>query len=188
MGLLQLLDVPEWKCDSVSMDFMVGLPWIKRKNNMIWVVVDRLTKTTHFIALRNTWTLDQLALSYLKKIVRLHGVPSSMASDRDTRFQLGFWQKLHESFGTSLHFSTKFHPTMDEQTEQTIQTEGDMLQACTLDFNKVCDEQLVLIEFSYNNSYYSSIGMTPYEALYGRKSRTSSTSRTSMSHLLLDSI
>jgi len=80
------------------MDFVMGLPLTQRKHNAIWVIVDRLTKSAHFIAMRNMWTLDQLARAYLKEIVRLYGVPSSIMSDRDTRFQYGFWQKLQEAF------------------------------------------------------------------------------------------
>ena len=80
-GLLQLLDIPAWKWDSVSMDFVVRLPLTQKKNNAIWVIVDRFTKMTHFIAMRNTWTLDQLAQAYLEEIVKLHGVPSSIVSD-----------------------------------------------------------------------------------------------------------
>ena len=154
------------------MDFVMGLPLTQRKHDAIWVIVDRLTKSAHFIAMRNTWTLDQLARAYLEEIVQLHGVPSSIVSDRDTRFQSGFWQKLQEAFGTLLRFSTAFHPATDGQTERTIQTLEDMLQACTLDSKGAWDEQLALIEFSYNNSYHASIGMAPYEALYGRKRRT----------------
>jgi len=86
VGLLQLLEIPEWKWDSVSMNFVVGLPPTMRKNNGIWVIVDRLTKIAHFIAMRNTCTLDQLARTYLEEIVRLHGMPSCIVSDRDTRF------------------------------------------------------------------------------------------------------
>ena len=77
-GLLQPLDVPEWKWDSVSMDFIMGLPLTQRKHNAIWVIVDRLTKSAHFIAMRNMWTLDQLARAYLEEIVRLHEVPLSL--------------------------------------------------------------------------------------------------------------
>jgi len=83
-GLLQPLDVPEWKWDSVSMDFVMGLPLTQRKHNAIWVIIERLTKSEHFIAMRNTWTLDQLAPAYLEEIVWLHEVPSSIMSDRDT--------------------------------------------------------------------------------------------------------
>jgi len=104
------------------MDFVIGLSLTQQKHNSIWVIVDRLTKSAHFIAMKNTWTLDQLARAYVEEIVRLHGVPSSIVSDRDTWFQFGFWQKLQEVFGTLLRFSTAFHPATDGQTECTIQT------------------------------------------------------------------
>ena len=85
-GLLHPLKILEWKWKSISMDFVVGLPPTQRKNNVIYVILDRLAKTAYFIAMRNTWTLDQLARAYLEEIVRLHGVPSSTVSDPDTRF------------------------------------------------------------------------------------------------------
>jgi len=139
-GLLQPLDVREWKWDSVSMDFVVGLPLTRQKNNAIWVIVDRLTNTAHFIAMRNTWTLDQLARAYLEEIVRLHKVPSSIVSDQGSRLQSGFWQKLQGVFGTLLHFSIAFYLATDGQTERTIQTLEDMLRACALDFKSAWDE------------------------------------------------
>jgi len=77
---------PEWKWDLVSMEFVVGLPLTQRKNNMIWAIMDRLMKTAHFIAMRNTWTLDQLARAYLEDLVRLYGLPSSIVSDWNTMF------------------------------------------------------------------------------------------------------
>jgi len=92
------------------MDFVIGLPLTQRKHNAIWAIADRLTKSAHFITMKNTRTLDQLARAYLEEIVRLHGVLSSIVSDRDTRFQSRFWQKLQEVFGTLLCFSTAFHP------------------------------------------------------------------------------
>jgi len=110
------MDVPQWKWDFVSMDFVIGLPLTQRKHNSIWVIVDRLTKSAHFIAMKNTWTLDQLARAYLEEIVRLHWVPSSIVSDWDTQFQSGFWKKLQEAFGTLLRFSTAFHLATDVQT------------------------------------------------------------------------
>jgi len=85
-GLLQPLDVPKWKWDSLSMDFVAGLPLTQRKNNAIWVIVDQLTKTAHFIATRKTWTLDPLARAYVEEIVRLHRVPGSIVSNRDAMF------------------------------------------------------------------------------------------------------
>ena len=172
VGLLQPLDVPTWKWDSISMDFIVGLPPSPRGMNSIWVIVDRLTKSAHFLAIRNNWSLDKLVELYVNTIVRLHGVPSSIVSDRDSRFQSKFWKELQKALGTRLDFSTAFHPATDGQTERTIQTLEDMLRACVLDLQGSWERHLPLVEFSYNNSYQASIGMAPYEALYGRRCRT----------------
>ena len=108
----------------------------------------------------------------MKEVVRLHGVPISIVSDRDSRFTSHFWKSLQRSLGTQLHFSTTFHPQTDGQSERTIQTLEDMMRACMLEFCGNWDEHIPLMEFAYNNSYYSSIGMAPYEALYGRKCRS----------------
>ena len=109
---------------------------------------------------------------YVAEIVTLHGVPTSIVSDRDPRFTSHFWKSLQKAMGTKLHFSTAFHPQTDGQSERTIQTLEDMMQASVLEFKDNWDEHLPLMEFSYNNSYHSSIGMAPYEALYGRKCRS----------------
>lgn len=171
-GLLQPLEVPEWKWESISMDFVTGLPPTLKGSNTVWVIVDRLTKVARFIAMKNTWTMEQMANAYVKEIVRLHGVPKSIVSDRDTRFQAHFWKRLQEAFGTHLNFSTAFHPATDGQTERTIQTLEDMLRACAMDFKGSWEKHLPLVEFSYNNSHHTSIGMAPHEALYGRRCRT----------------
>ncbi|KAJ8771673.1 hypothetical protein K2173_026850 [Erythroxylum novogranatense] len=121
---------------------------------------------------RENNSLDQLAQKYVTEIVRLHGVPVSIVSDRDSRFTSRFWQSLQSAMGTRLHFSTAFHPQTDGQSERTIKTVEDMLRACVLEFRGVWDQYLALIEFTYNNHYHSSIGMAPYEALYGRQCRS----------------
>ena len=155
------------------MEFVVGLPLTQREKKQCDIGnLDKLTNTVHFIAMRNTWTLDQLARTYLKEIVRLHRVPNSIVSDKDIRFISGFWQKLQKALGTLLQFSTAFHLATDGQIERTIQTLEDVHWACALDFKKAWDEQSTLIEFSYNNNYHFSIGMAPYETLHGRKCRT----------------
>ena len=171
-GLLQPLPVPEWKWEHVTMDFVVGLPRTQRGADAIWVVVDRLTKSAHFLPVRVTDTPERLAAQYVDEIVRLHGVPVSIVSDRDPRFTSRFWQKLHSALGTRLSFSTAFHPQTDGQSERTIQILEDMLRACVLDFHTAWDRSLPLVEFAYNNSFQTSIGMAPYEALYGRRCRT----------------
>ena len=111
---------------------------------------------------------------YLDSIVALHGVPVSIVSDRGPQFTSRFWQKLQEALGTKLDFSTAFHPQTDGQSERTIQTLEDMLRMCVMDFGGGWEKYLPLVEFAYNNSYHSTIGIAPYEALYGRKYRSPS--------------
>ncbi|KAL4022940.1 hypothetical protein IC575_016686 [Cucumis melo] len=109
-GLLQPLSVPEWKWETVSMDFITGLPRTLRGFIVIWVVVDRLTKSAHFIPGKSTYTVSKWAQLYMSEIVRLHGVPMSIISDRDARFTSKFWKDLKAAMGTRLDFSTAFHP------------------------------------------------------------------------------
>ncbi|KAJ4966256.1 hypothetical protein NE237_018105 [Protea cynaroides] len=154
------------------MDFVMGLPLTPRVVDAVWVIVDRLTKTARFKPIRPQYTLERLAKLYVDNIVRLHGVPESVVSDRDPRFTSKFWEGLQKAMGTTLKFSTAFHPQTDGQSERTIQILEDMLRACVIDFRRSWDERLPLIEFSYNNSYQATIQMSPYEALYARKCRT----------------
>ncbi|KAH9658002.1 hypothetical protein KPL70_023316 [Citrus sinensis] len=135
-------------------------------------IVDRLTKSAHFLARKSTDNVGQLAKLFIKEIVRLYGVPVSIVSDRDPLFTSRFWASLHKELGTKLRFSTAFHPQTDGQSERTIQTLEDMLRACVLDLSGGWEEHPMLIEFAYNNSFHSSIGMAPFEALYGRKCRS----------------
>ncbi|KAK2457774.1 hypothetical protein QL285_005010 [Trifolium repens] len=171
-GMLQSLDIPEWKWDSISMDFITGLPKTRRKHDSIWVIVDRLTKSAHFLPVRTTDTAAKLTDVYIAEIVRLHGIPSSIVSDRDPKFTSHFWKTLHEALGTKLRLSSAYHPQTDGQTERTNQSLEDLLRACVLDDRGSWDDVLPLIEFTYNNSFHASIGMAPYEALYGRRCQT----------------
>ena len=154
------------------MDFVVWLPLTGRKHDSVWVVVDRLTKSAHFLPMRTDYSLDKLAELYIKEIVRLHGIPISIISDRDPRFTSRFWGKLQEVLGTRLNFSTTFHLQTDGQSERGIQIMEDMLRSCVIDYEGSWDRHIPLVEFVYNNIFQSSIGMAPYEALYGRKCRT----------------
>jgi hypothetical protein len=171
-GLLQSLSIPEWKWEHISMDFVSGLPRSPKGHDAIWVIVDRLTKSAHFIPIRMNYSLDQLAQLYIEEIVRLHGIPVSIVSDRDPRFTSRFWKSLHKALGTNLNFSTAFYPQTDGQSERTIQILEDMLRACILDLKGSWANHLCLVDFAYNNSFQSSIGMAPYEALYERKCRS----------------
>ena len=108
--LLQPIKILEWKWDRITMNFVIGLPVIGRKNDSVWVVVDRLTKSVHFLPVRTDYSLDKLAELYIKKIVPLHGIPVFIISDRDPRFTSRFWGKSQEVLSTRLNFNTAFHP------------------------------------------------------------------------------
>jgi hypothetical protein len=108
----------------------------------------------------------------VNEVVRLHGVPISIVSDRDPRFTSHLWSSIQRALGTNLSISTAFHPQTDGQSERVIQILEDLLRACALEFGGNWEEHLSLVEFTYNNSYQTTIGMAPFEALYGRKCRT----------------
>ncbi|KAL4368219.1 hypothetical protein GQ457_05G024210 [Hibiscus cannabinus] len=147
-GLLQPIFIPQWKWENVTMDFVAGLPMTPSKKDSIWVVVDRLTKSAHFISVRTDYTINKYAELYLKEIVRLHGVHVSIVSDRDPKFTSRFWNSLHEALGTRLNFSTAFHPQTDGQSERIIQILEDMLRACVLEFEGSWEKYLPLVEFA----------------------------------------
>ncbi|KAI3758179.1 hypothetical protein L6452_05732 [Arctium lappa] len=144
-GSLQSLEIPEWKWEHITMDFVTKLPKTLRGHDTIWVIVDRLKKSNHFLAMRETLPMDKLAKLYIDEV---------------------------KEFGTRVKLSTTYHPQPDGQSERTIQTLEDMLRSCVIDFGGSWDSHLPLVEFAYNNSYHSSIRMAPFEALYGRKCQT----------------
>ncbi|GJV26777.1 putative reverse transcriptase domain-containing protein [Tanacetum coccineum] len=170
-GLLVQLDIPQWKWDNITMDFVTKLPKSSQGYDTIWVIVDRLTKSAIFVPMRETDPMDKLARMYLKEVVTRHGIPLLIICDRDPRFASNFWRSLQNALGTSLDMSTVYHPQTDGQSERTIQTLEDMLRACAIDFGKGWVNHLPLVKFSYNNSYYASINAAPFEALYDRKCR-----------------
>jgi hypothetical protein len=131
--------------------------------------VDRLTKSAHFIPMKTTNSASELVPLYMKEVIRLHGMPKSIVSDRDSKFLSKFWESLHSALGTKLSLSVTFHPQTDGQSERTIQTLEDMLRACVLSWKGSWEDHLALAEFAYNNSYQASIKMAPFEALYGRR-------------------
>ncbi|GJX74544.1 putative reverse transcriptase domain-containing protein [Tanacetum coccineum] len=141
--------IPEWKWEKIIMDFVTKLPKTTNGYDTIWVIVDRLTKSAHFLPMRENDPMEKLMKLYMKEV-----------------------KALHEALGTRLDMSTAYHPETDGQSERTIQTLEDMLRACVIDFGKSWDRHLPLVEFSYNNSYHTSIKAAPFEALYGRKCRS----------------
>ncbi|GJV41854.1 putative reverse transcriptase domain-containing protein [Tanacetum coccineum] len=171
-GLLVQPEIPMWKWERITMDFVSKLPKTSIGHDTIWVIIDRLTKLAHFIPTRATDSMETLTRLYIKEIVSRHGVPISIISDRDSHFTSRFWQSLQNGLGTQLHMSTAYHPETDGQSERTIQTLEDMLRACVIDFGKGWDKHLPLVEFSYNNNYHANIKAAPFKALYGRKCRS----------------
>ena len=157
VGFLQPLPIPERKWEDITMDFVTGLPRTPTGKDAIWVIMDRLTRSAYFLAIKVDFSLERLARLYINEIVRLHGAPISIVSDRDQRFLSQFWESVHKEMGTNLKFSTTFHPQTGGLSKRTIQT---------------WDEHLPLVKSAYNNSYKASIKAAPYEALYGRKCRS----------------
>ncbi|GJW01041.1 putative reverse transcriptase domain-containing protein, partial [Tanacetum coccineum] len=158
--------------ERITMDFVSGLPRTPSGYDTIWFIIDRLTKSAHFLPMKKMDSTKKLTRLYLKEIVCRHGVPVLILSDQDSHFTSRFWRSLQEVLGTNLDMSTAYHPQTDGQSERTIQTLEDMLHSYVIDSGSSWDRHLPLVKFSYNNSYHSSIKATPYEALYGQKCRS----------------
>ena len=129
-------------------------------------------KLAHFLVVRKNFTLERFYQLYIREIVRLHGVPVSIVSDRDPRFLVHFWKSFQKAMGTRLTMCIAFIPQTNCQSERTIQVLEDMLRVGVLDHKGSWEEHLPLVKFTYNNSYEASIRMAPYEALYGRPCRS----------------
>ncbi|GJR14963.1 putative reverse transcriptase domain-containing protein [Tanacetum coccineum] len=154
--LLQQPKIPEWKWERIAMDFVMKLPRTSSGHDTIWVIMNRLTKSTHFLPMREDYKMDRLARLYLNEIISRQGVQILIISDRDSRFTSRFWQTMQEALGARLDMSSTYHPQTDDQSKRTIQTLEDMLRACVLNFRGSWDVHLLLVDFSYNNSYHSS--------------------------------
>jgi hypothetical protein len=152
-GLLQLLSIPDWKWDDISMDLIVGLPVMTRKFDSILVIVDRLSKFAHFILVNTKYRVEKYAEIYIARV-------------------LCFWEQLHMSLETHLIHSLAYHPQTDGQKERVNQVLEDMLRACVMEYQGSWDKNLPWAEFSYNNNYQESLKMAPFEVVYGRRCRT----------------
>nr|GEW05347.1 putative reverse transcriptase domain-containing protein [Tanacetum cinerariifolium] len=148
------------------MDLVTKFPKSSSGYDAIWVIVDRLTKSAHFLPIREDYKMEKLASTYINEIVARHGVSVLIISDCDGRFTLHFWQALQKALGTRLNMSTTYHPETDDQSERTIQTLEDMLRAYVMDFGGSWDTPFPLVEFPYKNSQHKSIKCAPFEALY----------------------
>ena len=165
-GLLLPLEIPEKKWQSISMDFVVGLPRTRRGDNAIWVVVDRLTKMARFIPTRDSISAVQLAHLFVEKLFSLYGLPVDIVSDRDPKFTGHFWREVFKKLDTRLSMSSADHPESDGQTERVNQTMEDMLRAYVSLRQSDWEEYLPLVEFTYNSAKHSATRMSPFMLLY----------------------
>ncbi|GKA98422.1 reverse transcriptase domain-containing protein [Tanacetum coccineum] len=128
--------IPVWKWENITMDFITKLPKTSTGQDTIWVIVDRLTKSAHFLPMKETDSMEKLTRQYLKEVVSRHGVPVSIISNQDSKFASHFWRSLNKALGTQLDMSTVYHPQTDGQSEKTIQTLGIVAQLCVMDFGE----------------------------------------------------
>ena len=150
----------------------MGLPKTAKGFDPIWVIIDCLNKSAHFLPVKTIYTTITYAKIYFDPILSLHRVLKTIVSDRGTQFVSQIWKCLHESLGTKLLYSSAYHPQMGGQTKRVNQTLEDLLRSCALNFPDKTDDCLSLAEFSYNNSYHECIKMAPFEALYGCRCQT----------------
>ena len=154
------------------MDFITGLPKNFRQHDSIMVVVEKLSKSYHFIPVKYTYKAVNIADIFMKEIFRLDGVPKVIVLDRDVKFIGNFWKSLFKGLATQLNFSTAYHPQTDGKTERVNQVLEDMLRMYVMDKPSKWEDYLHLVEFAYNNNFQVSAGMSPLEILYGHKCNT----------------
>ena len=154
------------------MDFITGLPRSIKKNDSIMVVVDKLSKETHFIPVKSTYKYINIVDISMKEILLLHGIPKTVILDREMKFTGKFWKALFKGLRTQLNFNTTYHTQMDGKIERTNKIVEDMLRMYVMGRPNKLEEYLHLIEITYNNNYQASIKLGPFEILYRRKCNT----------------
>jgi len=166
-GLLQPLDVPHTVWADIAMDFVEGFPKVGGKS-VVLTVVDRFSKYAHFIALGHPYSATSVAQAFFDQIVRLHGLPCSIVSDRDPVFTSAFWTELFRLSGVTLRLSSAFHPQTDGQSEVTNRILGVYLRCLAGDRPRSWLRWLPWAEFCYNSSFQTALRATPFEVVYGR--------------------
>nr|GEX45472.1 putative reverse transcriptase domain-containing protein [Tanacetum cinerariifolium] len=170
-GLLVQPAIPEWKWDNITMDFITKLPNSSQGFDTIWVVVDRLKRSAHFLPIKENDSLDKLARLYLNRIVVRHGIHVSIIFDRDGRFTSNSWRSFQKALGTYISISTAYHPETDGQSERTIQTLKDMLRACVIDFGWNFPQELSRVHHTFHVSNLEMLCRRTITHVVGRNSR-----------------
>jgi len=165
-GKLHPLPIPSKPWDSIRMDFIGPFPEVNGLN-YLWVIICQLTSMVHLIPTHLSITVRELSWKYLREVVQLHGLPSSIVSDRDSKFMSKWWRELHRLIGMKLTMSTSFHPQTDGQTEQANRSIGQILRTAVRPDQKDWVEKINMVEFAINSSVSTSTGYAPFELNYG---------------------